>query len=286
MKTGLSAGLLAHYAAGSYTLATCWKITLTNGTVVASTSHVDDIVYDGVTYQSVASYLASDVQTSHLLEIDNLELEGQLVSPAITEEALQAGLWDYASFEWFEVNYNDLTMGRNLLRSGTLGEIKIDSSTFRTELRGLTQHLTRRIGRLITETCPWTLGDARCTKSLAAFTRTGVAVATVTDARRTFTMVTAGEAVDHYTYGKVTWLTGLNAGLSSDVKRSQADGTVTLMFRTPYDIVIADTFTIVAGCAKRYQEDCIDKFANGVNFGGYPMPWFPGVDIYRGPDRT
>ena len=51
----------------------------------------------------------------------------------------------------------------------------------------------------------------------------------------------------------------------------------------PYVIAVGDTFTIYAGCLKRYEEDCGPaKFDNQVNFRGFPF--LPGNDaMLRGP---
>jgi uncharacterized phage protein (TIGR02218 family) len=49
-------------------------------------------------------------------------------------------------------------------------------------------------------------------------------------------------------------------------------------------IGVADTFTVTAGCDKRFQT-CRDRFANGVNFRGFPQ--IPGNDfVIAGVDPT
>ena len=47
-----------------------------------------------------------------------------------------------------------------------------------------------------------------------------------------------------------------------------AAGVVTLSEAAIYPIVIGDTFTIIAGCRKRWDVDCKDKFDNLLNYGG------------------
>jgi len=41
-------------------------------------------------------------------------------------------------------------------------------------------------------------------------------------------------------------------------------------------VQVGDVFTIYPGCQKRLQQDCITKFSNGINFGGFP--YLPGID--------
>lgn len=283
MRTDISVALKAHYALGKTTLARCWKATLTNGTVVTATAHDRNIVFDSLTYLSTAAYTPSDVASGADMSPDNLELEGFLASPHIVASDVQTGLWDYAAVEDFEVNYADLTMGRNLIRSGTLGEVSTGLAAFRAEMRGLMQAYSRRIVRLTQATCDADLGDARCGVDLvggspATFTVTGT-IDLVTSNRQ-FTDAARTEALDWFTGGKITFTSGLNNGLSMEVKSSTAAGVIKLQELMPFDIVVGDTYSMHAGCAKRYTEDCIGKFSNGVNFRGFPH--LPGSRVYAG----
>ncbi|MBI3150089.1 MAG: DUF2163 domain-containing protein [Betaproteobacteria bacterium] len=279
MRTDISVALKAHYASGSTTLARCWKATLTNGTVVTATAHDRDIVFDGRTYLSTAAYTPSDVESGSDLSPDNLELEGFLASPHIVASDVQTGLWDYAAIEFFEVNYRDLTMGRNLIRAGTLGEVSTGLASFRAELRGVMQAYSRRIVRLTQATCDADLGDARCKIVLATWTVTGT-IDSVTSNRQ-FTDAARTEATDWFTGGKITFTSGLNNGLSMEVKESTSAGVIKLHELMPFDIAAGDTYSMYAGCAKRFTEDCIGKFSNGVNFRGFPH--LPGSRVYAGP---
>lgn len=272
----LSTGLKAHYASGTTTLATCWKATLTDGTVVAATSLDRDIVFGGVTYVASQGYSPSDIESSAELNPDNLEIHGVLASPAINDEDIHSGRWDYAAVEVFEVNYANLAQGRNILRVGTLGEVRGGRSTFMAEMRGLLQAYTRTIVRLVTQECTADLGDSRCKVDLSLTTVSGT-VGSVTgnrvigDSGRT-------EAADWFTGAKLTWTTGANAGLSMEVKLS-TPGALELAHAMYEPIAAGDTYSVHAGCTKRFTEDCIGKHNNGLNFRGFPD--LPGQKIYR-----
>lgn len=272
----MSSALKAHYALGTTTLATCWKATLTDGIVVAATSLDHDLVFDGITYLATASYTPTNIDSTAELNPDNLEVAGFLASPAITEADVQSGRWDYAAIELFEVNYADLSMGKNVLRSGTLGEVRAGRATFTAELRGLMQAYSRTIVRLTTQDCTADLGDARCKVALVAFTGTGT-VASVSG-NRVITDMARTEAADWFTAGKLTFTSGLNAGLSMEVKQS-SPSLITLHQEMPFTIAVGDSYSVYAGCTKRFAEDCIAKFANGVNFRGFPH--LPGSSIYQ-----
>jgi uncharacterized phage protein (TIGR02218 family) len=277
----MSVALKAHFALGSTTAATCWKATLRDGTVIASTALDRDITFESVTYESAASYMPTAIESGADMSPDNLELEGFMVSPQITEEDLKTGRWDFARVEIFLVNYMDLTQGRVLLRKGTLGEIRGSQHRFTVELRGLTQFLTRRIVRKTTKTCPWEFGDAAtCRMDLGPITVTGSVVSDITNNRQ-FTDTARTEAADWFTGAKLTWLTGENAdaGVEIEVKQSTPGGVITLHEQAPYPITVGDTYSMPPGCAKRLEEDCRDKHDNVVNFGGFP--YLPLTDTYK-----
>lgn len=284
MKTGISTALRNHYAAGSTTLATCWKATLKDGTVVAATSHQRDIVFGGVTYLSAAAYTPTDIESSADLSPDNLELEGFLASPAIRTVDLHTGLWDYAAIEIFEVNYKDLTMGRNRVRDGTLGEVKGSFAKFRAELRGLTQAYSRKIVSLILQDCSARLGDARCKINIALHTHNGT-VQGITD-NRVIQDAARTEPYNYLTRGLLTFTSGLNAGLSMEVKINDGLGYVTLQQGMPFAIAIGDTYTVTEGCPGRFDEDCKTRFNNVLNYRGHPAHIFPGSDAYAGASRA
>ncbi len=277
MTRAISVALKAHYASGTTTIATCWRATLTDATVVTLTSHDRDIVFDGETYLSIAAYSPSDIVSSDDLSPDNLEMMGFFAGPAITEEDIQTGRWDYATIEMFEVNYNDLTMGRNLIRKGTLGELTGTRRGYKAELRGQFQKLSRRIVRVTTKDCSARLGDARCGVNVVPYTVTG-SVDTATSQRQ-FTDTARTEAANWFTAGKLTWTSGLNTGLSMEVKRSTAAGVIELHETMPFEVQVGDEYSMYAGCTRRFEEDCVGKFANGINFRGFP--YLPLANVYK-----
>lgn len=277
MKT-VSAALDAHLARTSTTLATCWKVTRVQGSpeqVYGFTDHDRNLTIDGVVYRSSTGYTRSAIQSHASLAVDNLDLEGALVSGAITETDIRAGLWDFAAVEIFLVNWADLSMGTIKERKGTLGEVRSGRNHFIVELRGLTQQLQQAVGRQYAMSCDADFGDSRCGFNAASVTFSG-SVTSVTD-NRTFNDSSRSEATDYYTKGKIKFTGGLNQGLYMDIKAyALSGGAFQLQLPMPFTIQIGDTFLVTAGCRKRFAEDCIAKFNNGVNFRGFPH--IPGLD--------
>lgn len=275
MKTWAPA-FKAHYVQGTTAIATCVRILRRDGVLFGATSHDQPLVFDGLTYLPTSGYIGSDVENSSELNPDNLEVTGFLKSPAITDEDIHAGVWDYAAVLLFELNYEDPSMGWNVLRAGTLGEVKAGRSKFTAEFRGLMQAFTKTIIRLTTKDCTADLGDGRCGVNLASWTVSGT-VGSIVDNREIHDGARS-EAADWFTAGKLTFTSGLNAGLSMEVKQS-TPGTLTLHERMPYEIKAGDAYSVHAGCTKRAFEDCRDKFHNYLNFRGFPD--VPGASIYQ-----
>jgi uncharacterized phage protein (TIGR02218 family) len=209
--------------------------------------------------------------------VDNLDLEGVLSDDAITELDLMAGLWDFAEVRIFQVNRADTTQ-QIKQRKGWLGEVTIKDGSFMVELRGLAQVLQSSVGQLYSAACRASFGDTRCGIVLGTWTDSD-SVTSVTSPRL-FASSGLVAADDYYIGGVVTFTSGLNTGLSMEVK-AYTVGVVTLQQPMPYAIAAADTFDIYPGCDKTLAT-CRDTYSNVVNFRG--EPYVPGIDdITRGP---
>ena len=124
MKTGISTALAAHYAGGGTTLARLWKVTRRDGAIYAFSDFDSPLTFSGTTYLPSSAFDASALSTKAELNVDNLELVGLLDSAGITAADIEAGLWDGAAIELREVNWADLSMGANILRTGELALVE------------------------------------------------------------------------------------------------------------------------------------------------------------------
>lgn len=268
----ITPNLNAHLQGEVTTLATCWKITRTDGVVKTFTDLDSDIVFASLTYLSIAGFTPSSVETKDNFSVDNVEVQGMFQSGYITAPDLLAGKYDFAEVEIFIVNYMDISQGRMLLRRGRLGEVTMQKDTFIAELRGLAENLQQTIGELYQPSCRAILGDSECKKVLTSFTFTGT-VTTVTSGL-IFTSNALTQAAGYFTGGQITWTSGNNNGLKMEVKEF-ANKQVVLAQAMPYVIQVGNSFQIVAGCDKTHQT-CISKFNNIINFRG--EPFVPGTD--------
>lgn len=248
MKSDISPELLAHYELDTTTLATIWKITRSDDQIFAFTDHDKSIVFGSLTYATTSSYDSGTVTTGSSMAIDDVTLTGLLAVDAIVAKDIEAGLWDGAKVEISEVNYEDLTMGANVLRYGEIGDIQRVGDTFKAELAGLNQNLANTFVRTVAASCDADLGDARCKVNLESFRKSGTVTSDVST--RQFTATGILERDRWYTFGVVTWTVGLNAGLRMEVKAYATGGVFELQLDMPNPIAVGDQFTVVPGCNK------------------------------------
>lgn len=285
MSKTISVELKADYALGSQTIARCWKATRRDGFVLAVTTCARDLLFEGVLYRSAEGFIPKAISQEASAAVANTEVEGFL-SDDITELEFEAGLWDGATVEVFEVNYRALSNGKLWISTATMGDIKVTRSAFNAELRGLTQSLQKVVGRLVTKGCPWVFGSmspnawtAACNKDLGPLTVIG-ALTSVTDLR-TFADSTRFEVDDWFGAGVITFLTGANAGESLEVySYSQSGGAFVTYLPFLNNLAVGDSYSLTPGCRKRYTEDCRTKHENTNNFGGFDL--VPGADSVLG----
>ena len=269
----LPAALDAHLRSGATTLCWCWRLTRRDGVVFGFTDHDTALTFDGTAFEASAGFTASDIKDGVGLSVDNLEVTGALSSAALTDDDLAAGRYDDAHVEIFRVNWAD-TSQRVLMRSGSLGEVRRSGTSFAAEVRGLQHYLQQPKGRLFQNTCDADLGDGRCTVNLAqAAYRGTAAIAAVISARKfTVTGLTAFPP-DFFSRGLAVFTSGASAALKIEVKAHFKSGsvvTVELWAEAEGPPAVGDTFTITAGCDKRFAT-CKSKFSNAVNFRGFPV---------------
>ncbi len=268
----LSNDMLTHISGEVTTLATCWKITRRDSEVMAFTSHSEDIYFESTNYLAASGFNPTAILSSNSLAVDNMDVEGILSSESITEEDILAGKYDYAEVNIFMVNYSNIAHGAIKLKTGWIGEVKIENGSYTAEIRGLTQALSNKIGELYAPTCRAKLGDTRCKVNMASYTLSGSVTSATGNSE--FTDNSRSEASGYFNAGVVTFTSGANSGLSGEVKEFSGKK-IKLALPMPYAIVAGNTFTIKAGCDKTFST-CINKFNNAVNFRGEPH--VPGMD--------
>lgn len=277
----IPAALAAHLDGTATTLCRAWRVTRRDGTVLGFTEHDHDLSFAGTTFRAASGFAGSDIEAGSGLAADAAEVAGGFSDEAITEVDLVAGRYDGARVEAFLVNWADPAQ-HLLLRVQEIGEVSRGGGRFSAELRRLTHRLDQVNGRLYGRRCDAGFGDQRCgiDATVAPYRETG----TVTGVAGETQILVGGLAATsgHYSDGRLEFTSGVNAGLVADIERHTLEGgsAVILLWQAPPLVVsIGDTVQVTAGCDKRFST-CRTRFANGLNFRGFPH--MPGSDFALG----
>ena len=247
----------------SKTLARCWKVVCVNGgPTLGFTTHTRNIVFDGLTYTTISGLSTSSVKSATGLSVDNLTVSAFL--GAQDERDIFAGVYDGAYVEVFVINYFNLSMGRLVEKTGFIGEITRSDGMFQAEIRGLTDMLRTRIGRLFTAGCDYRLGDSRCKFVIVPVS---ASITTVVSIHEFTSSGLASFSNGHFSQGNVTFTSGNNIGITRDVRFHESTRIDTFL-SIPFAMQVGDTFDIEVGCDK-LKSTCRDKFANVINYGGF-----------------
>ncbi|MCP5085877.1 MAG: DUF2163 domain-containing protein [Rhodobacteraceae bacterium] len=274
----IDSNLQAHLDGGATSMCRAWIVRRQDGVEHGFTDHDVNLTVDGVVCEAASGMDATALESSTGLAVDNSQAVGALSSVGVTDADMEAGKFDAAEVWHYLVHWQDPTQFILQFR-GTLGEIKRGGGVFEAELRGLSEALNKPVGRAYLRQCDRVLGDAKCGFDLfipgffaeeAVDQFTGNRVVELTNL--------AGFEDGWFVNGKVTWLTGQNAGAEGLVRADELSGmrrVVELWEETRLPIAIGDTLRLHAGCDKQ-AVTCKDKFHNFINFRGFPH--MPGED--------
>lgn len=271
--------LQAKLDSGVTTLARCWVLTRRDGVRLGFTDHDRDLSVDGVTCRAEAGLASSETAQPLGLAVGGAEVFGALDDETLNEDDLAAGLYDAARVKLYLVDWSEPALSV-LLAAGDLGEVRRQGRAFTAEVRGPAHRLAEPSGRLYTPACSADLGDARCGVDLGDPAYRGEGVVAL--ARTASLLVATGvDGFDDgwFTGGQLAFTGGANAGLAVEVKTHRVVGAaveLSLWQAMPHAMAEGDAFTVTAGCDKRFAT-CRDRFANAVNFRGFPH--IPGNDF-------
>jgi uncharacterized phage protein (TIGR02218 family) len=260
---------------GVHRWATCWKIERTDNTTYRFTDHDRPLFVDGEEYTPVGSPSASARQkTEGIGRAMNVEIRGVIDSNAISDDDLHAGRFRGARVTEFVVDWRFPWAGKFQVFVYWIRETTYDQETWTAQCEGLLCRMKNKVGQVLTRTCRHTLGDAMCRVNLAPFTVVDEVEVVIED-RVEFVAANITGDEEYYNGGNLTWITGQNMNIVSEVKSFKSNGIFRLQLMTPFPIAAGDRFSVVPGCDKNLTT-CKNKFNNVVNFGGFPH--LVGVD--------
>lgn len=233
MKT-IPIALQTHKAQFVTTLCELLRIgPLPDGSVIACTSHDQDVVYnDGageLIYRAHSGFSGSSQTSTADLSVDNSEAEtliAEFTLPGVSQEMIDRGLLDKAPFICYQVNYENLSDGREIIGSGTLGEQKVKvGGLVVLELRSISQQARQSVVELDSLTCRVRqfgsqVGDERfpCGYNITPEWIGGTVSAAGEEPTRQFDSAALTSPNAHFAPGVVEMLTGGNAGKIVEVE--------------------------------------------------------------------
>ncbi|TDH38854.1 DUF2163 domain-containing protein [Pseudohoeflea suaedae] len=275
--------LAAHLEGDATTTCHAWRLTRPDGMVMGFTDHDRDLLFDGTIFAAMTGFAdGSEVESGLGLGADAAEVIGAFCADVITRADLTAGRYDGALVETFLVNWQ--SPDEHVLRSTReLGEVRSGPDAFHAELRSLAARLDRPGGRVYSRSCDAELGDGRCRVDLDSLAYTASGAVSDVFADDVFGVSgLEGYEDGWFRQGKIRFSSGPLEGISFLVaEHDDVDGGARITLWSPPSArpEPGDGFTIVAGCDKR-RETCRDRFANILNFQGFPF--MPGSDFAYG----
>lgn len=234
----------------------------------------NDLVMGGNTYLGIGQVF-SDYTSTNDFKAAIVDYEGFLGVAGVTRDDIEKGVFDSARAYLFATTWNNPIEDEEPLFSSIFGNAELSDGKYVFEEIALIDALKQRTGRSVTASCPWELGvnngtSSRCSYNIANATVTGVVTSVTNNYTFSDTDSTTIQADDYFALGTVKFTSGNNSTGKSYMVKSYAAGVFELYDETISDIQVGDSFTAIAGCRKRQQEDCIDKFDNADDFGGFP----------------
>ena len=260
---------------GATTLCHCLRLTRRDGTVIGLTDHDAALTVDGTAFSPAAGFEASQQSAALGPVTGEWDLGAALTDDRLGADALRAGLFDGASVEMLLVDWSNPDACAVLAR-GTLGQVSARDGRFHAEVRGPFAAYDQMRGRLFSARCDAELGDARCGVDLAAPQHRSPCTIERLVSPAVFTSLDVGSfPTGHFDGG----LARFASGAPVRIRRHALVGATARMelWHAPaVPLAAGMALTVQVGCDKAFAT-CRDRFANAVNFRGFPH--MPGDDF-------
>ena len=246
-----------------------YEVFLDSGTLFFA--QAEDFVVLGTQTYTPIGVTRSPIRTSGELEVDEVTIQLANVDLAFSQRAVAE---DFIGRRLVikTVFTTELNSGSFFVRfDGRMDEPVIDQMNFTIKVRSFLDALHHPVPRRIFSTlCNWQHYDTFCavSKTLGTNLITGTAIASST--AETLVSLALSGFIDKYwgPIGTVKMFTGSNSNIGREVIESMSlDALVRIPF--PFTITSGDIFSIQRGCRKTIT-DCITKFDNWENYGGFP----------------
>jgi uncharacterized phage protein (TIGR02218 family) len=248
------------------------RIECTNGLIVRLTDYPRDLSMGGNSYLSDNGYQFTGQQSGTGMAAGVMDLEGIATITGISRDQIASGVFDSARLYLFATSWKTPVEDEEPMGAAILGRTTLEDDRYRIEMMQLVDALSQSVGRSHGAACDKVFGGqtyAGCKVDLVPLTVTGT-ITHVTDGAH-FRDSARSEAADWFGLGTVRFTTGDNVGLKPlEIKEYAANGSIETYEPAYYPVQVGDEYEMIPGCRKRWQEDCVTKYDNVLNFGGFP----------------
>lgn len=271
----LENSLISAISNSSTTIAWCWQIERKDGTQFNFTSCDRDIYMPpyGEIYRASTGFDPTSAAQKIGSDTDSQQLGGFLINEAISSKDLLAGLFNGAKIRAFLVDVQNPDNNQYFqpllyipVFSGIIATVSKNDRFFEFAIKGIEDLLNNQIGIVTSKFCRANFGDSVCQKDLNQLTHLTSVIELSSQPRRF--KISGSWNANYFTYGKLTYLNGENAGKVTDIFYQDSDGWITLYEAPTSLLTLGDTLELVAGCPKTWYS-CV-RYGNWVNFDGEP----------------
>lgn len=302
MKT-TSGPLKAALQANLYLLrAQLYTLTFLSGTVLRYCDWTTDLVLAGHTYTStkkdlVPGFIVGKTTTAIGMQVDSTDIviaydAGTLMLGMTPGALAQAGAFDGCKVSidtlfMLPSTPGDTSLGTVNRYTGIVDEAKAVASRIEMMVSSpLAQFSSAFPRNYATPQCNHALFDSGCTLTKSSFAIAGTVTSGASPTQ--FTASGLGKPAKYFAQGSIVWLTGPNAGQTSQVTSSSAGGVIILIYPLVARPTAGDTFTAYPGCAKT-RAACGNTnsaigpvFNNLIHFRGFPYVPTPTTIVMGG----
>ena len=143
--------------------------TLDGGIDLGFTTHCDNLVVGGFTYEPIDGVVPTNVNLQATQGVANFEILALLSSTRIKDSDVRAGRYRGAKIVQSILSPLDVS-NVGLMNAGTVGQQTLQAGTWLTEFRGKSQELQVHFGDSTELYCPFEFGDSRCRLDPAPYT--------------------------------------------------------------------------------------------------------------------
>jgi uncharacterized phage protein (TIGR02218 family) len=260
-----------HLRGNLTTIATCWKIKLSNGDIVSFTDHDNEICVGGLKYIPKILVNSSAIESLSALLPNNLNIEMSLSDSKITN--YESRYYEGAAVEVMIVNFMDSNSDVINVFSGYITSVISTSGLLKAKVQSYSDQLNNVIGDVYSPLCRANFCDSRCKLSIENFSFISHIDASINDVTF-FSEEMKSKENGQFNYGYIEMISGANSDDKLYIKENH-EGVVVLSEVPKRKLMQGDQYKAVVGCNKKF-ETCVDKFNNAMNFRGEPH--IPGYD--------